>query len=124
MVSDGRRQRLESTLAREVAALLHTELKSPLPGLLTVTGVDLSRDASEATVRYTVLGSESDRSAVAGRLSQLASFVQREVSHRLKLRVTPRVRFAFDDRVSQGARVLELLSELEREDEADTGDRG
>lgn len=122
MVSDGRRQRLESSVAREVAAILQTELKTPLPALVTISGVELSRDAGEAKIRYTVMGTDDERSAVARRLTQLASFIQREVSHRLKLRVTPQVRFEFDDRVGKGARVLELLAELEREDEADSGD--
>lgn len=121
MVADGRRQKLESSLAREVAGILQTELKSPLPGLVTITGVVLSRDAGEVKFHYTVLGSDEDRSAVARRLTQLASFIQREVSHRLKLRVTPHVRFEFDDRVNKGSRVLELLSRLEKEDGADSG---
>lgn len=121
MVSDGRRQRLESSVAREVAAILQTELKMPLPGLVTVTGVEITRDAGEAKIRYTFMGTEAERSDVARRLTQLAPFVQREVSHRLKMRVTPKVRFEFDRQVQKGARVLELLSELEKEHGADSG---
>jgi ribosome-binding factor A len=59
---------------------------------------------------------------VARRLSNVATFVQREVSRRLRLRVTPKVRFEFDSRVGQGSKVLELLAELKREDGTDTGD--
>lgn len=122
MVSDARRKRLEDNVARVVAELLQSELKTPLPCIVTVSGVELTKDGGEARIRYTVLGSESDRPVVARRLSQVASFVQREVSHRLRLRVTPQVRFEFDDRAGRGARVLDLLSQLEKKDGADKSD--
>jgi len=53
VVSDNRRRRMEASFLREVAEILQAELKMPLPGLVTVSGVELSRDASEARVRYT-----------------------------------------------------------------------
>jgi ribosome-binding factor A len=113
MVSDTRRKRLEDNVAREVAEILHQGLKTPLPCLVTVVGVELSRDGAEARIRYTVLGSDSDRALVARRLRQVASYVQGEVSRRLRLRVTPAMRFEFDDVAGRGARVLELLAGLE-----------
>ena len=124
MVSDNRRRRMEASFLREVAEILQAELKMPLPGLVTISGVELSRDASEARVRYTVLGPEGDRAKVAHRLRQLAPFIQREVSRRLRLRVTPQVRFEFDDRVGKGAKVLELLADLDKEHGTDSDDRG
>lgn len=118
MVSEGRLKRLEAQMAREVAELLQSGLKNPLPCIVTVNGVELTSDGSEARIRYTILGTEKERQEVARRLGQVASYVQREVSHRLRLRVTPKMRFEFDDQARRGARVLELLSQLEKKDGA------
>jgi ribosome-binding factor A len=117
MVSDDRRKRLEDNVARVVAELLGSELKNPLPCIVTIQGVELTRDGGEARILYTLLGSESDRALVARRLRQVSSFVQREVSKRLRMRITPQVRFEFDDRAGKGARVLELLAELEKKED-------
>ena len=119
MVSDDRKKRLEDNVARCTAEIIHTELKSPLPGLVTITGVDLARDISRARVRYTVLGKASDRAAVARRLKQVASFVQREVALRMHLRVTPQMRFEYDQAEARGSRVLDLLSKLDTDDGPD-----
>ena len=122
MVSEDRKKRLEDNVARITAEIIHTELKQPLPGIVTITGVALARDLSWARVRYTVLGDEAKRAIVARRLKQVASFVQREVGHRLHLRVTPQMRFEYDDVRQRGARVLDLLAEIEKEHGADSAD--
>jgi ribosome-binding factor A len=116
MVSGDRQKRLADNVARVAAEILHTELKQPLPGVLTVTGATIARDLSRARVFYTTLGSVAERAQTAQRLKQVASFVQREVGRRLHLRVTPRLRFEFDPSVERGAEVLRLLAELERQD--------
>ena len=117
---EDRKKRLEDNVARITAEIVHTELKTPLPGLVTITGVELAKDISHARVRYTVLGDSADRSAVARRLKQVSSFVQREVADRLHLRVTPQMRFEYDRAGERGSRVLDLLADLEKEDGSST----
>lgn len=121
MVSEDRLKRLETHVARVVAELLQSRLKKPLPCIVTVSSVELTRDIGEAKVRYTLLGSEKDRLEVARRLAQVASYIQREVSRQLRLRVTPQVRFEYDDQAGRGARVLELLAQLEKKDGSGSG---
>ena len=116
MVSDNRRKRLEDNVARLAAEILHTELKQPLPGMVTVTGARLAKDLSRARIWYTAMGGADERAVVAQRLQRVSSFVQREVARRLHLRVTPALSFEFDRSAEQGAEVLRLLAELETED--------
>ena len=122
MVSEDRKKRLEDNVARNVAEIIHTELKQGLPGIITITGVELSRDLARAKVRYTLLGDEADRRTVARKLKQVSSFVQREVGRRLHMRVTPHLGFQFDDATQRGSRVLSLLAELEKNDRTDSVD--
>jgi ribosome-binding factor A len=121
MVSEGRQKRLADNVAKTAAQLILTELKDPLPGVVTVTAAEITRDLGRATVYYTVLGSDEDRRRAMRRLGQVRHFVQREVARRLHLRVTPDLRFRYDDRTRQGADVLRLLAEL-RNDERNEDD--
>jgi ribosome-binding factor A len=116
MVSDSRLKRLEDNVARLAAEILHTELKQPLPGVVTITGARMAKDLSRARIWYTALGSDAERAALARRLRNVSSFVQREVARRMHLRVTPALTFEFDRSAEQGAEVLRLLAELKNKD--------
>jgi ribosome-binding factor A len=87
-----------------------------LPGVVTITGAKMAKDLSRARIWYTALGSAAERAAVARRLRNVSSFVQREVARRLHLRVTPAMTFEFDRSTEQGSEVLRLLAELKSED--------
>ena len=56
-----RAQRIGDQIQRELAQLIRTEVKDPrLGGLVTVTAVDVSRDARHAKVYVTVMGAEPE----------------------------------------------------------------
>jgi len=116
VASEERQKRLADNVARLVAEILVTELKQPLPAVVTVTGAELTRDLQTARVYYTALGEPGQLSATADRLDRVSSFIQRELSRRLRLRVTPALRFVHDKNREQGDRVLKLLAELNRDD--------
>ena len=48
-----------------VAEMLERRIKDPRLGFITVTDVRLTGDSREATVFYTVMGSESDQAGTA-----------------------------------------------------------
>ena len=54
-----RTQRVADYLQRELAALIQRELRDPRLGMVSITGVSVSRDLAHARVYYTVLGSDS-----------------------------------------------------------------
>jgi ribosome-binding factor A len=117
MASEERQKRLADNVAHLVAEILNTELKEPLPAVTTITGAELSKDLANARVYYTVLGEAAAQSATARRLARVASFIQRELGKRLRLRVTPAVRFVYDEQAKEGDRVLKLLSDLKRDEQ-------
>lgn len=122
MPGQERLKRLADNLSRVAAEIVLTELKEPLPGVVTVTGASVAKDLQSAKVFYTVLGSDADRAATAKRLKRVSSFVQREIGKRLHLRSTPALRFVYDDAREKGSDVLRLLAELKRDGEDSNGD--
>ncbi|MEE3299770.1 MAG: 30S ribosome-binding factor RbfA, partial [Pseudomonadota bacterium] len=50
-----RNQRVADQIQRELATLIQIEMKDPRIGLVSITGVDISRDLGYANVYVTVL---------------------------------------------------------------------
>lgn len=107
-------ERINALLQEEIAALLAREVQDPRLGtMVSVTGVDTSPDLRNATVRVSVLGdAEAARAALAA-LRHAAGFFRREMATRLRLRQVPELTFRLDKSIEEGARVLQLLREIE-----------
>ncbi|VFT53074.1 ribosome-binding factor A [Pseudomonas aeruginosa] len=53
-----RTQRIGDQMQRELAQLIQREIKDPRLGLVTITGVEVSRDVAHAKVFITVMGQD------------------------------------------------------------------
>ncbi|MGD0115739.1 MAG: 30S ribosome-binding factor RbfA [Dehalococcoidia bacterium] len=105
--------RLNDAFREEISDLLLRQVKDPrLTGFITITRVETSADLSHARVYVSVMGSEEDRNEAMRGLEAAASFLRREIGHRVSLRRAPELRFHRDDSIEQGARVLDLLDEV------------
>ena len=97
---------------RSVVADAISDLKDPRIGLVTVTGVNVTPDLSEATVFVSVLGNERRRRATLVGLASAHGVLQARINRELKLRRTPTLAFAYDDAVERGVRMTKLIEEL------------
>jgi ribosome-binding factor A len=66
MVDIARARRLSEAIAQIVAEMLERRIKDPRLGFVTVTEARVTGDLREATVFYTVYGSDEERAATAG----------------------------------------------------------
>ena len=108
-MSTARSARIADQIQRSLAELIRLEVRDPRVGLVTLTGVELSRDHSHAKVFFTVLGADS-ASALKG-LTRAAGFLRSELSRHLTTRKVPELHFAFDDSVERGVRLSRLIDE-------------
>ena len=115
-----RKERLEEQIKRTVSELLIREIKDPRIGFATVTGVELSKDYSEARIGISVLGESREvRKTIEG-LRSATPYVQHRLGKNLSLRNTPRISFYLDTSVAEGVRRVEMIDGLEYTD--DEGD--
>ena len=85
-------------------------LRDPRVGtLVTITGVELSRDQSHAKVFFTVLGGEPEVKHVLEGLQRAAGFVRSELAHRLSTRSVPELHFHYDESVERGDHLSRLI---------------
>jgi ribosome-binding factor A len=111
MAGSQRLRRVADQIQKELSALLHAELKDPRVGMITLTGVEVSPDLAHAKVFFTTLGDAEALARTEAGLKRAAGFLRSELGHRLKLRVTPEIRFVHDASVERGARLSKLIND-------------
>ena len=105
-----RSNRVADQIQRELANLIQFEVKDPRIGMVTITGVDVTKEFENARVYYTVLGDDNTRKATENGLQRAAGFLRRELAHRLRLRTTPSLQFVYDKSIDQAAKMSALIS--------------
>ncbi len=115
-----RTDRVGDQLQKELAVLIQREVKDPRLGMVTVSGVEVSRDLGYADVHVTLLG-EEDPERIRENLKvlkQAAGFLRSQVARRIKLRHVPELRFHYDESVVRGQRLSSLIDEAVSRDRA------
>ncbi len=109
MANEQRLRRVADQIQRELSGLLHSELKDPRVGLVTLTGVEVSPDLAHAKIFFTTLGDAQSLSRTEEGLKRAAGFLRVQLGGRLKLRVTPELHFHHDPSVEHGVRLSQLI---------------
>ncbi len=107
-----RSNRVAEQMKKELADVIGRKLKDPRVGFVTVTDVDVTGDLQQATVYITCLGTERERQDTMKGLEKAKGFIRSEISHRIRLRITPEITFEFDSSVEYGNRIDTLLRQL------------
>jgi len=106
----GRRPaRVAHLVQAELARLLLEEAKNPLLRDVIVTAVHMTPDLHIARVYFRTLRPGAARAEVERALEHAAPFLRAEIGHALGMRVTPELRFAYDDVPDTADRVDALL---------------
>lgn len=106
-----RADRVADQIQRELAELLQKGLKDPRAGWITLTGVNVTRDYSQAKVYYTVMN-EQTREVTAEALAHAAGYLRGELGRRLSIFTTPQLQFIYDESVERGVRMSHLIDEV------------
>jgi ribosome-binding factor A len=100
--------RLADQIKVIVAEMLERRIKDPRLGFVTVTDVRLTGDSQNATVFYTVLGSDEEHANTAAALRSATGLIRAQVGKQLGLRLTPALTFV-PDAVPENARQIDDL---------------
>jgi ribosome-binding factor A len=112
-MSSIRPDRIAQEIQAAVADLLtRGNIKDPRVGFITVTGVKVSPDLSVARIYYSMIGTDQQKADTQAGLDAAKGYVRREVTKRVKLRVSPEVFFSFDGSLEEGDKIERLLKEV------------
>jgi len=101
-------------LREEVSQIVGFELDDPRLTMVTVTDVRVADNLRDARVFVTVLGTEEEAIAALVALHHAAPYVRRQLGVALGLRHTPEIHFVRDTIEERGARVDELLAQIDK----------
>jgi ribosome-binding factor A len=113
-----RSERVGDQMQRELADLIRLEVKDPRVGMVTLSGVEVTRDLAHAKVFFTQLGGEEKGIEAEHGLNHAAGYLRHALGTRLRLRSVPTLRFIYDDTPERGARISALIDSAIAEDEA------
>ncbi len=102
-------QEVQAAIAEVLARGL---LRDPRIGFITVTGVKMSPDLRVAKVFYSMIGDPEQRQETQAGLEAAKGFVRREVTARVKLRISPEIYFSWDQSLTEGDKIDRLLKEV------------
>jgi len=121
-------QRVADQIQRELASLIQMEVNDPRVGMVSVTGVEVSRDIAHAKVFVTVLNtltedSEINKSTLSepgdldkleikeniDALNKAAGFLRSLLAKRLSTRSVPKLRFFYDGSIARGQQLSSLI---------------
>jgi len=106
--SEARQRKLAERIQHIVAEMLETRVKDPRLGFVTVTDVRVTPDLREASIFYTVLGSEEDQVNTRAALDSATGLLRTEVGRQTGIKFTPTLTF-IADAVPENARHVEDL---------------
>ena len=104
--------RVGEQIKKELSQLIQTELKDPRIGFITVTGVELTNDLSQARVFLSVLGTDEQKEETLKALARGTGFLRSELGKRIRFRHTPELLFKFDNSIEYGSRIESLLNNI------------
>ncbi|GFR37683.1 ribosome-binding factor A [Insulibacter thermoxylanivorax] len=108
--------RVGEQIKKELSQILQMELKDPRVGFVTVTGVEVTNDLSQARVYISVMGDDAQKEETLRALDKAQGFLRSELGRRIRLRQIPELLFKFDTSIEYGSRIEQLLQEINREE--------
>ncbi|MEU3162751.1 30S ribosome-binding factor RbfA [Streptosporangium sp. NPDC006930] len=111
-----RARKIADRIQQIVAEMLERRIKDPRLGFVTVTDTRITNDLGEATVFYTVFGSEAERADSAMALESAKGLIRSEVGRQTGLRHTPTLTFTHDPLPDTARHLEDLLAEAKARD--------
>jgi len=118
-----RTSRLGEQIQREIAQMIQFEMKNPHLGMVTLNQVKVAKDLGYADIYFTVMGAKGEtdeeiRSNTSRILNEASGYLRSELAKILRTRVTPQLRFHYDESLERGHFLTGLIKQAREEDDA------
>ena len=125
-----RLQRLADQIQRALAVLIRDEINDPrLTGFVTISTIKISPDLGYADIYVTIMEKSMDDAMTKDYhteslevLNKASGFLRTELSHLLKTRTTPRLRFHYDEVTANANYMMNLISKAVQSSEGQPSD--
>ena len=111
-----RQEKLAELIVTEMSDLLRTRIKDPRVGFVSITHAEVSGDLRHAKIFVSVMGNQEEQEETMKALKHATGFLRHELATRLVLRYMPEIAFKLDTSIEEGARILDLIRQVEQEE--------
>ena len=113
-----RRERIDEDSAKELALIIRT-LKDPrIPSFVSVTSAHVTPDMKYCKAYVSVMGDDSVKKEAMEGLKSASGYIKKELSTRLRLRITPEITFALDTSLDYAVKIEGILRDIEKKEAA------
>jgi len=113
-----RSERVAQMVIRHLSVILRNEVKDPRVSALSITDVEVTKDLRQAKVFVTsLMDNPEDIDDAMQALEKANGYLRRALASVIELRHCPALIFAYDNSISEGARMSALIDQaLNRSD--------
>ncbi len=110
-MSNHRGLRMAEAIREVVSEAILFAVSDPRVRGVTILHVELSNDLHSASIIFSVMGSDQEKSQAVRGLTSATGFLQSLVAARLQTRFTPVLQFKRDDGISKSVEMSRLIDE-------------
>ena len=114
-----RNDRVRKALIKEISEILRREIQEPKfqDVLISVTDIDVSGDLQHAKVFVSIFKPTiEEQKELLKVLEEYTPKVRHLVGQRIRLRMTPSIKFLLDNSLERGSKITELLNKIRDEE--------
>ena len=121
-----RAERVSDAVQQELAVLIREGVRDPRVGMVSVTDVDVSRDLAYAKIHVTFLGerTKEEIDEAMSALNGASGYLRKLLASSIKLRITPKLTFLFDESGRRGQHLSALIDyAMSKQQDSDQDDQ-
>lgn len=122
MATKARARKVAERIQEELADILKRNVADPRLAMITITDVDVDRELAYAHIYVVASGDDERMDDVLAGLEGAQGYLRSQLAARIQLRSFPQLRFRWDASHERGARIEELLDNLQEERGEKAGD--
>ena len=106
-------ERIREDLHREITWTIINKVNDPrIPSVFTITEIKLAPDTRNATVFINIFGTEEQKHKASIALNGAASYVQRCIAGRIKMKHMPKLFFKIDSSLDRSEKINTILEHV------------
>ncbi|MEI6648722.1 MAG: 30S ribosome-binding factor RbfA [Actinomycetes bacterium] len=115
-MASNRALKVADRIKEVVAQTIESRVKDPRLGFVTITDVRITGDLQQASIFYTVLGTDLEREETGAALNSAKGLLRSEVGKALGLRITPSLEFFADGLQESASAMNDLMAQVRASD--------
>lgn len=116
-----RMQRVSNLIQTTLAEILRRNSEDLQVGMVTVTSVKVSHDLSHAKIYVSILEDEKAADTILT-LNNATKALRYELANAIDLRITPELKFFYDDSAVRGSRISSLINQVLKDNKSSHDD--